>query len=141
MGKVRIKNVSRGVFDLSLDFVKEGRFVSLNDGATFILSEDEYDYLKEQCPGAFKSGFLKVIAMDDDVTAEKIESENVMTDEEIAKKLELAITGFRKFVKTVTSEKLLADIFKAAVAESKDQKYLDAVTKQIKDLGYEALVL
>ena len=133
--------MSRGNFDLSLDFVKEGRFISLKDGTTFILTEDEYDYLKEQCSGAFKNGFLEVIGMDDDVKAEKINSENVMTDEEIEKKLGLAIASFRKFVKTVTSEKLLADIFKAAVAASKDEKYLDAVTKQIKELGYDALVL
>lgn len=140
MGKVRIKNVSRGLFDLSLDFVKEGKIVSMKPDTTYILSEEEYDYLAEQCNGVFEDGFLQVIDMDD-CKSEKIESENVMTNDQIEDLLSKTIGKFRTEVKKITSDNLLADIYHAAVDRSKDEKYTEAIEKQIKECGNESIVL
>ena len=140
MGKVKVKNVSRGLFDINLGFIKEGKVVAMKPDSSYILNEEEYEYLAEQCKEVFEQGFLEVVDIED-VTFGKVESENVMSNEDIDKILSKTIGKFRTEIKTITSDKLLSDIYKEAIAQSKDVKYLDAIGKQIKDCGNTSLVL
>lgn len=137
--KYKVKNVSRGQFDLNLGFVKEGKVVQMKPDSTFVLSEDEYNYLIEQCKGAFKNGFLEIVSAPENT--EKVESENVLSDEDIDKIVHLTIGRFRNKIKTITSQKALGDIYKAARACNANDKYIEVLENQIKAVGDGSLVL
>lgn len=136
--KNRVKNVSRAVFDLNLDFVKTGRLIRLKPDATVTLTDEELDYLEEQCPNVFKKGFLAVVG-DDKKPVEQ--NDNVASDDDIAKIIELTIGKFRNRINKITSQDLLKDIFKALEENNKNQKYIDIVSERIKEVGDNSIVL
>ena len=136
--KHKVKNVSRGSFDLNLDFVKSGKIVHLKPEATVSLNDEEFDYLQEQCSSVFDNGFLTVIG--DDKKPVK-QNDNVASDDDISQIIELTIGKFRTRINKITSQELLKDIFKALEANNKNQKYIDVVSDRIKEVGDNSIVL
>lgn len=128
---VKVKNVSRNDFGLSLSFVTEGKFLDLKPDTVVPLTSDEYMYLVTQCPGAFKKGFLSIVEIDDSLADEKIESKNVMSNDDIVKLLDLTIAKFKKEISVVDSSILLKDIRLKAVELNKSDKFVAEIDAQI----------
>lgn len=125
---IKVKNVSRNNFDLSLDFVREGKVFPLKPNSTCTLTQEEYDYICEQCPGVFDAGFLAVVGAPDGVDKVEVNEANIMSDEDIQKALKLSITTFKKRLSQIDSTTLIGDIYRAARARNMDDKYIKAIT-------------
>jgi len=138
---VKVKNVSRNDFGLSLDFVTQGKHLDLKPNTIVALSSDEYTYLTTQCPGSFEKGFLEVIEIDKSLESEKIESNNVMSSEEISKLLDLTITKFKKDISGINVLGLLRDIRSAAVEANKSDKYIVEIDTQIEKNANGSILL
>lgn len=138
MKDIKLHNVSRADFDLSLDFVKEGKIVHLKKDASCIINKEEYDYLKEQCRGMFENGFIEVLSVPED--EELVESENVMSDEDIEKLFGYKIVTFKNKLNDITSQKLLKDIYRKAIDEGKQATFIKAIESRIKEVN-ESIVL
>ena len=105
--KVKVQNISRGLYFLNLGFVKEGKVVKLPDGAIYELNEDEYSYLTTQCSGAFDKGDLKIVSSTDDIEVEPVNTSNQKTNSDIEKLMELNITKFRSEIKNITNAQIV----------------------------------
>ena len=128
MNTIKVKNVSRNNFDLSLDFVKEGKVFPLKPNSTCTLTQEEYDYVCEQCPGVFEGGFIAVVEAPENVDKVETNEANVMSDEDIQKMLKLSITTFKKRMENIDSTTLIGDIYRAARERNMDDKYIKAIT-------------
>ncbi|MCK9191170.1 MAG: hypothetical protein M0P10_06480 [Sphaerochaetaceae bacterium] len=135
MAKVRIKNISRHNFDLSLEFVKEGKVVSIKPGMSYLLSQDEYDYIKEQSPVLFSNGYLEVVSGD-----KNMHSRNVMTDKEIKDFLELPKEQIKTGIEKIDSPLLIRDIFKQALHDGKTH-CMEILDKRIKEIDGDTVLI
>lgn len=138
---VKVKNVSRNDFGLSLSFVTDGKYLDLKPDTVVPLTSDEYMYLTTQCPGAFSKGFLAVVEIDDSLADEKIESKNVMSNSEIEKLLDLTITKFKKELLVIDSSLLLKDIRIKAIELNKSDKYIAEIDNRIQDTADGSLLI
>lgn len=138
---VKVKNVSRSDFGLSLDFVTEGKHLSLKPNTVVPLTEDEYMYLTTQCPGSFSKGFLEVVDIDEKIANEKIESQNVMSNEDIEKLLGYSLTTFKKKLDDIDSSTLLKDIRVKAIELGKAEKFIAEIEDKIKELSEGSVLI
>lgn len=139
--KIKIQNISRGLYFLNLGFVKEGKVVRLPQGAIYDASEDEYSYLITQCKGAFDKGRLKVVSAPAEIDVEEVNESNQKSFDDIEKLMDLNLTKFRAEIKNITSLELMKDIRDAAVERNKTDKFMDEIDKKIKELADGAILL
>lgn len=139
--KIKIQNISRGLYFLNLDFVKEGKVVELPKDAFYDLNEDEYSYLSTQCKGAFEGGYLKVVSAPTSVDVEEVNTSNQKSIEDIEKLMELNLTKFRSEIKKITNLALMKDIRDVAVAKDKTDKFIEEIDKKIKELAEGSVLL
>lgn len=139
--KIRIQNISRATYFLSLEFVKEGKVVELPDGAFYDLTEDEFSYLNTQCHGVFEKGRLKVISAPAAIEVEEVNTANQKSTEDIEKLMDLTLAKFRAEVKNITSLALMKDIRDVAVERGKTDKFIEEIDKKIKELADGSILL
>lgn len=138
---VKVKNVSRNDFGLSLNFVTEGKYIDLKPDTVVPLTADEYMYLLTQCPGSFEKGFLKIIEIDDSLADEKIESKNVMSNSDIDKLLEMTIAKFKKELVSIDSSSLLKDIRLKAIDLNKNDKFIVEIDERIEAIASGSVLI
>lgn len=138
---VKIKNISRNNFGLSLDFVTEGKYLDLKPETVVPLTADEYSYLITQCPGSFKKGFLQVVEIDKSLEDEKIESKNVMSNIDIEKLFEMTIAKFKKELSSIDSSALLKDIRLKAIELNKNDKFIAEIDSQIEAIASGSILI
>lgn len=132
---VKVKNVSRGDFHLSLDFVKEGKFYDMKPDAIVSLDADEMNYLSTQCAGCFENGFLHVVESKEGANIELPHEGNVMSNEDIEKLINKNLTQFKKEMAKITSQHLVKDIRQACVDANKTDKFIEACDARFSDLA------
>ena len=137
----KIKNVSRADFSLNLSYVTKDRVLLLKPDVAVPVTHDEYSYLVSQCPGAFEKGFLKVIDADKTIVDEVIESENVMTEEEIDALMELTPAKLKTKLKGFTSQALVKDIRRRAVELNKSDRFITEIDTKLADLSEGSILL
>lgn len=120
---VKIKNTSRAVFHLNMDFIKEGQSVDLRINQVFDLKDEEYELLRSLYPNTFASGFL---------TVENESNVNSMSDEEIEKLVEQKPAKFTAAINKITSTRLLGDIMVKVNEEAKGEKYTKPIEARLK---------
>ncbi len=138
---VKVKNVSRNDFGLSLDFVTEGKYVDLKPDTVVPLTADEYLYLTTQCPGSFEKGFLQVVDIDKTLESEKIESKNVMSTGEIEKLMDLTVAKLKKEISLIDSSSLLKDIRSKAIELNKNDKFIMEIDNQIEAIASGSILI
>lgn len=138
---VKVKNISRNDFGVSLNFVTENKHVNLKPGVVLPLTADEYTYLSTQCPGAFTKGFLQVVEIDPSLESEKIESENVASVSDIEKMLELTLPKFKKEISEVECVSLLRDIRTKAIEMDKSERFMEEIDAQITKFAGGSILL
>ena len=133
---IKVKNVSRANFYLSLDFVKEGKSYDLKPNTVVNLTVEEMDYLSTQCSGAFTKGFLQVVELDDKVKDYDVpETGNVMTEKEIEDLMSLKLPQFRKAIAEITSLHLIKDIRKVADEHNAKETFMKVIDEKITELA------
>lgn len=138
---IKVKNVSRGNFHIALDFVTPGKYYDLKPNMEVGLTQEEYMYLSTACPGSFKKGFIKVMAVDPKADVEVIESENVMSNDDIEKLLDYSLPTLKKKLADIDSLNLLRDIRQKADDEGKKEPFMKAIDERIKAVSDGALLL
>lgn len=129
---VRIQNTSRGTLILDLNMATRGKVITLKPNAKAAITSDEYEYLTSDCPNLFKNGDINTVSGNDEV--EVVKSENVYSEEDIAKIIELNLTQFTKKIKGITSVDVLKDIRISADKEGKTDKFMKVIDNRIMEL-------
>lgn len=141
MAKVaNIKNVSKGSFLLSLNQVTPGRSFKMKPGSLVSVDEDELNYLMNDCQGAFKKGYLQVVDLDEECKIDIVETENVMSDEEIETLLNAQFTKIKSQINKIEESRLLKEIRQKADELNKSNKVLELIDARIKEVA-DSLVL
>lgn len=141
--KIKIQNISRSLYFLNLNFVKEGKVVRLPDGATYDVTEDEFSYLITQCKAAFDQGRLKVVSAPKEIESDvsNIEVVNQKSVEDIENIMDMNITKFRAEIKKITDLTLMKDIRDIAVERNKTDKFIEEIDKKIEELADGAVLI
>lgn len=132
---VKVQNVSRADFHLSLDFVKEGKFYDMKPNAIVSLDVDEMNYLTTQCAGCFEKGFLHVVEASGDKDIELPNEDNIMSNEDIEKLINKNLTQFKKDIAKITSQHLIKDIRQACIEANKTDKFVQACDARFSELA------
>lgn len=141
MAKVaNIKNVSKGNFLLSLNQVTAGRSFKMKPNSVVSVDEDELNYLMNDCQGAFKKGYLQVIDLDEECKIDIVETENVMSDEEIEALLNAQYQKIKSQINKIEETRLLKEIRQKAEELNKSTKVIELIDARIKEVA-DSLVL
>lgn len=141
MAKIFIENTSRNSFDLNLDFVTPRKVVNIKPNVSYGLTEDEYSYLVTSCPNLFSKGYFKVKDIPNELNVEKVESSNVMNDNDIVALLDLTITKFKKELLKIDSLSLVRDIYSKALELNKSDKYIEEINDRLTVLADGSLLI
>lgn len=141
MAKIFIENISRNSFDLNLEFVTPRKVVNIKPNVSYGLTEDEYSYLITSCPNLFSKGYFKVKDVPKELNVEKVESSNVMNDDDIVALLDLTIAKFRKELLKIDSLSLVRDIHSKALELNKSDKYIDEINDRLTALADGSLLI
>lgn len=136
MAKVaQIKNVSKHVFLLSLNQVSAGRSFNLKPNSVVSVDEDELNYLTNECEGAFKKGYLQVVGLDEGCNIDIVETENVMSDDEMETLLNAPFKKIQSEINKINETRLLKEIRQKAEELNKSNKVIELIDNRIKEVA------
>lgn len=127
-----IKNVSRVDYHVNLE-VLERKSVDLKPDGILNISDDELDTLISFYPKTFENGFLTVLGKKEKLDVIKVE--NIMSDADIDKMLELSPAKFKTALNKITSLNTIKDIRLKTAEEGKGDKYLVVIDELISKLS------
>ena len=107
---VRIKNTSRGYLFLDLGVENDNKVIEIKPDASAAISETAWNYLVNQCPNLFHNGDVEMVSAPKDTEIEKVETENVYSDKDIADLVEKNLTQFKKAIAKIDSLSVIKDI-------------------------------
>lgn len=138
---VKIKNTSRGYLFLDLGVENDNKVIEMKPDATAAISESAWSYLVNGCPNLFKNGDVELVSAPKDADVEEVKSENVYSDEDIAKLVEKTIKPFKTAISKIDSLSVLKDIRLKATEEGKTKPFMDAIDERIKELADGSLLI
>ena len=138
---VRIKNTSRGYLFLDLGVENDNKVIEMKPDATAAISETAWNYLVNQCPNLFHNGDVKMVSAPKDAEIEKVETENVYSDKDIADLVEKNLTQFKKSIAKIDSLSVIKDIRLKAQEEGKSKGFMEVIDAKIKELSNGSLLI
>lgn len=138
---VKIHNTSRGSLFLDLGVENDNKVIQMKPDSTAAISETAWNYLVNQCPNLFHNGDIELVSAPDDADIEKIETENVYSDEDIAKLVEKKLAPFKKEIAKIDSLSVIKDIRLKAQDEGKSKGFMEAIDERIKELANGSLLI
>ena len=138
---VRIKNTSRGYLFLDLGVENDNKVIEMKPDATAAISETAWNYLVNQCPNLFHNGDVKMVSAPKDTEIEKVETENVYSDKDIADLVEKNLTQFKKAIAKIDSLSVIKDIRLKAQEEGKSKGFMEVIDAKIKELSNGSLLI
>ena len=138
---VRIKNTSRGYLFLDLGVENDNKVIEMKPDATAAISETAWNYLVNQCPNLFHNGDVEMVSAPKDTEIEKVETENVYSDKDIADLVEKNLTQFKKAIAKIDSLSVIKDIRLKAQEEGKSKGFMEVVDAKIKELSNGSLLI
>ena len=138
---VRIKNTSRGYLFLDLGVENDNKVIEMKPDATAAISETAWNYLVNQCPNLFHNGDVKMVSAPKDTEIEKVETENVYSDKDIADLVEKNLTQFKKSIAKIDSLSVIKDIRLKAQEEGKSKGFMEVIDAKIKELSNGSLLI
>ena len=132
---VRIKNTSRGYLFLDLGVENDNKVIEMKPDATAAISETAWNYLVNQCPNLFHNGDVEMVSAPKDAEIEKVETENVYSDKDIADLVEKNLTQFKKAIAKIDSLSVIKDIRLKAQEEGKSKGFMEVIDAKIKELS------
>ena len=138
---VKVRNTSRGYLFLDLGVENDNKVIQMKPDSTAAISETAWNYLVNQCPNLFRNGDIKLVSAPDDADVEKIETENVYSDKDIAKLVEKNLAPFKKEIAKIDSLSVIKDIRLKAQEEGKSKGFMEAIDAKIKELADGSLLI
>ena len=138
---VRIKNTSRGYLFLDLSVENDNKVIEMKPDATAAISETAWNYLVNQCPNLFHNGDVEMVSAPKDTEIEKVETENVYSDKDIADLVEKNLTQFKKAIAKIDSLSVIKDIRLKAQEEGKSKGFMEVIDAKIKELSNGSLLI
>ena len=136
----KVKNISRRDFVLTFEEIEKGKKFKMRPDSTVAIDEDELNYLNNECPNAFKKGYLKIVDFDESVTADIPETENEMTKKEMEQLLNAQFTKMKSQINKIEVSHLLKELRTKAEELNKSSKVIDVIDARIKEVA-DSLVL
>lgn len=136
----KVKNISSMNFLLTLDEVSKGKKFNLKPNSTVGIDEDELNYLTNECPNAFKKGYLEIIDLDEGTGLEAPVTENKMTEEEMESLLNAQFNKIKSQVSKIEVSHVLKELRIKAEEMNKSNKVLEIIDERIKEVA-DSLVL
>lgn len=136
----KVKNISRRDFVLTFEEIEKGKKFKMRPDSTVAIDEDELNYLNNECPNAFKKGYLKIVDFDESVTADIPETENEMTEKEMEQLLNAQFTKMKSQINKIEVSHLLKELRTKAEELNKSSKVIDVIDARIKEVA-DSLVL
>ena len=109
--------------------------------ATAAISETAWNYLVNQCPNLFHNGDVEMVSAPKDAEIEKVETENVYSDKDIADLVEKNLTQFKKAIAKIDSLSVIKDIRLKAQEEGKSKGFMEVIDAKIKELSNGSLLI
>ena len=138
---LRIKNTSRGYLFLDLGVENDNKVIEMKPDATAAISETAWNYLANQCPNLFHNGDVELVSAPKDAEIEKVETENVYSDKDIADLVEKNLTQFKKAIAKIDSLSVIKDIRLKAQEEGKSKGFMEVIDAKIKELSNGSLLI
>ena len=138
---LRIKNTSRGYLFLDLGVENDNKVIEMKPDATAAISETAWNYLANQCPNLFHNGDIELVSAPKDAEIEKVETENVYSDKDIADLVEKNLTQFKKAIAKIDSLSVIKDIRLKAQEEGKSKGFMEVIDAKIKELSNGSLLI
>lgn len=138
---LRIKNTSRGYLFLDLGVENDNKVIEMKPDATAAISETAWNYLVNQCPNLFHNGDVELVSAPKDAEIEKVETENVYSDKDIADLVEKNLTQFKKAIAKIDSLSVIKDIRLKAQEEGKSKGFMEVIDAKIKELSNGSLLI
>ena len=138
---VKVRNTSRGYLFLDLGVENDNKVIQMKPDSTAAISETAWNYLVNQCPNLFHNGDIELVSAPDDADVEKIETENVYSDKDIAKLVEKNLASFKKEIAKIDSLSVIKDIRLKAQEEGKSKGFMEAIDAKIKELADGSLLI
>lgn len=138
---VKVRNTSRGYLFLDLGVENDNKVIQMKPDSTAAISETAWNYLVNQCPNLFHNGDIEMVSAPDDADVEKIETENVYSDKDIAKLVEKSLAPFKKEIAKIDSLSVIKDIRLKAQEEGKSKGFMEAIDAKIKELADGSLLI
>lgn len=138
---VKVRNTSRGYLFLDLGVENDNKVIQMKPDSTAAISETAWNYLVNQCPNLFHNGDIEMVSAPDDADIEKIETENVYSDKDIAKLVEKSLAPFKKEIAKIDSLSVIKDIRLKAQEEGKSKGFMEAIDAKIKELADGSLLI
>lgn len=138
---LRIKNTSRGYLFLDLGVENDNKVIEMKPDATAAISETAWNYLVNQCPNLFHNGDVEMVSAPKDAEIEKVETENVYSDKDIADLVEKNLTQFKKAIAKIDSLSVIKDIRLKAQEEGKSKGFMEVIDAKIKELSNGSLLI
>lgn len=138
---LRIKNTSRGYLFLDLGVENNNKVIEMKPDATAAISETAWNYLVNQCPNLFHNGDVEMVSAPKDAEIEKVETENVYSDKDIADLVEKNLTQFKKAIAKIDSLSVIKDIRLKAQEEGKSKGFMEVIDAKIKELSNGSLLI
>lgn len=138
---LRIKNTSRGYLFLDLGVENNNKVIEMKPDATAAISETAWNYLANQCPNLFHNGDIELVSVPKDAEIEKVETENVYSDKDIADLVEKNLTQFKKAIAKIDSLSVIKDIRLKAQEEGKSKGFMEVIDAKIKELSNGSLLI
>lgn len=138
---VKVHNTSRGYLFLDLGVENDNKVIEMKPDAIAAISDTAWDYLVNQCPNLFKNGDLELVSVPQDVEVEHVETENLYSDEDIAKLVEKSINPFKKEIAKIDSLSVIRDIRLKAQEEGKTKQFMDVIDARIAELADGSILI
>ena len=138
---VRIKNTSRGYLFLDLGVENDNKVIEMKPDATAAISETAWNYPVNQCPNLFHNGDVEMVSAPKDTEIEKVETENVYSDKDIADLVEKNLTQFKKAIAKIDSLSVIKDVRLKAQEEGKSKGFMEVIDAKIKELSNGSLLI
>lgn len=138
---LKVRNTSRGYLFLDLGVENDNKVIEMKPDATAAISETAWNYLVNQCPNLFHNGDVEMVSAPKDAEIEKVETENVYSDKDIADLVEKNLTQFKKAIAKIDSLSVIKDIRLKAQEEGKSKGFMEVIDAKIKELSNGSLLI
>lgn len=138
---LKVRNTSRGYLFLDLGVENDNKVIEMKPDATAAISETAWNYLVNQCPNLFHNGDVEMVSAPKDTEIEKVETENVYSDKDIADLVEKNLTQFKKAIAKIDSLSVIKDIRLKAQEEGKSKGFMEVIDAKIKELSNGSLLI
>ena len=136
----KVRNWSMGNFILTFEEIEKGKKFELKPNGTIAIDSDELNYLTNECPNAFKMGYLEIIDLDKSKGVDAPITENKMDEKEMESILSGNFNTMKSKINKIETSHILKELRIKAEEMGKNTKVLDLIDERIEQVA-DSLVL